>query len=342
MVRVIRSRAPLRISFAGGGTDIKDYFENHGGGAVISATIGKYAYTTIIERNDDIVKIREPMFNIDYSINLRNGKVDGEESQFFRAIINEFKPNRGFELISHSDTEYGSGLGSSSTMMVSIVGAFKKWLNINMGEYETAELAYKIEREDLKIAGGMQDQYAAVFGGFNFIEFKKNNVIVNRMRIKDEIVNELQFRLILVNLNVRRRSHDIIQKQIKNLSNEEILDHYNALKELAREIKDRIYHGDFGDFGELLKNEWNHKKNLSPGITNKEIDEFFEFCEKNGALGYKLLGAGGGGYALLFTDEFHRHDLIKSLREKNFETSTVEFVNSGLGVWEIDESKRVY
>jgi len=334
-----RSRAPLRISFAGGGTDIKPYFEKYGG-AVISATIGVYAYSSLELRDDKLVIIKEPAFNIDYSINLENGNVKGEKSPFFDAIIKHFKPEQGFYLISHLDTEYGSGLGSSSAMMVSLVGVFKKWLNINLNEYEIAELAYKIEREDLGIAGGMQDQYASTFGGFNFIEFKKDDVIVNRMKIKNDVINELQFRLLLVNLYTPRFSGIIHKQMQKTMQSSEVLEHYEEIKKLAVEIKNRIYKGSFEDFGELLKEEWEHKKQLSEGITNPQIDAFFEKCEKNGALGYKLLGAGGGGYALLFTDEEHRHELIKSLA--GYELRNVEFVKNGLEVWGLDESKRIH
>ncbi len=342
MERIIRSRAPLRISFAGGGTDIKEYFENNNGGIVVNATIGKYAYTTLMERNDYIAHIKEPIFNIDYKIDLNTGQIDGSESPFFTAIMKAFNPNKGFTLISHIDTEYGSGLGSSSTVVVSVVGAFTKYLNTVMDEYESADLAYKIEREDLKIPGGMQDQYAAVFGGFNFIEFSRDRIIVNRMRIRNEIINELQFRLLLVNLNIKRKSNNIINKQINNLSNEEILDHYDDIKRVAIEIKNRLYSGDMSDFGDLLREEWNHKKLLSADISNEEIENFFQFCEGNGAKGYKLLGAGGGGYALLYTDENHRHELMKSLKEKNYEVSNVEFVNSGLEVWEAGRNSRVH
>lgn len=329
-MQTFRSRSPMRISFAGGGTDIKAYFEKYGG-VVISATIGIYAYSSLTPRNDKIVIIKEPAFNIDYSIDLKNGNIKGKPSSFFDAIIKHFKPKDGFYLISHIDTEYGSGLGSSSAMMVSLVGVFNKWLNLNLNEYEIANLACKIEREDLAIAGGLQDQYASTFGGFNFIEFKKDDIIVNRMKIKQDVINELQFRLLLVNLHAPRFSGIIHKQMQRTLQNPEVLEHYEEIKKLAIEIKNRIYKGNFDDFGELLKEEWEHKKKLSEGITNEQIDAFFEHCEKNGALGYKLLGAGGGGYALLFTDAEHKHELIKSL--DGYEVRNVEFVKNGLEAW---------
>lgn len=334
---MIRSRAPLRISFAGGGTDIKNYFEEHEG-VVISSTIGRYAYTTLFPRKDRSINIKEEDFGIDYSISTVNLS-DENGSDFFNAIIKHFSPNQGFDLLTHSDTRYGSGLGSSSAMMVSLVGAFNKWLNLQMNEYEVADTAYKIEREDLKISGGMQDQYAASFGGFNFIEFKRGRVVVNRMKLKRSVIYDLQFRMIMVNLGSSRFSGDIISNQIENLSKEETLEHYDHLKRIAVDIKDSLFMENLDDIGFLLKEEWNHKKHLSPNISNDEIEKFFIFAEKSGAHGYKLLGAGGGGYALLFTDERRRHSLIKALNSKKFQVSNIEFIPTGLEAWNVANRK---
>ena len=150
---LIRSRAPLRISFAGGGTDIKEYYEAYGG-TVISATIAKYDYVTLRPREDDLFRIREESFGIDYSGSIHTRPEDHEKSRFFNAIMDHFSPESGFDIITHSDVVYGSGLGSSSTMVVALVGAFNAWLNLNLSNYEIAETAYKIERQDLAIEGG--------------------------------------------------------------------------------------------------------------------------------------------------------------------------------------------
>lgn len=328
---MIRSRAPLRVSFSGGGTDIKNYFSQHGG-VVISSTIGRYAYTTLKPRNDGSIYVKEEDFDIDFSFNI-NDVAQNNDVPFFNAIIKHFAPKEGFKLITHSDTDYGSGLGSSSAMMVSIVGAFSKWLNLQLNEYDVAETAYKIEREDLRISGGMQDQYSASFGGFNFIEFKNNKVVVNSMKLKKSTIYDLQFRLFLVNLGVARFSGNIIDTQIKQLSDNEVLSHYEKMKELTVEIKDILYRGQLDEMGHLLTEEWNHKKMLSPNISNKEIDNFFEFVSKNGALGYKLLGAGGSGHALIFTDEERRYSLAKALEKAGYSISNIEFVPTGLEVW---------
>ncbi len=336
---VIRSRAPLRISFAGGGTDIKEYANKYGG-AVTSATIGKYAYTTLKpnESSRNFRIIQESM-NIDYSGTLDGLSENSQDIRFFNGITRHFSPKSGFELNTHTDVRYGSGLGASSTMIVSLVGAFDRWLNLQMDQYEVAKTAYKIERVDLGIEGGMQDQYAAAFGGFNFIEFKKGkngedgDVVVNQMRLKQATIDELQFRLLMVHTGATRNSGDIIHKQKATMSKEETIEHYRELSKLAVEIKDSLYRDKLSDFGSLLAEEWEHKKMLSAGITNKSVDKLFEIANASGSLGGKLLGAGGGGYALFFTDENGRYKLTKTLQDSGYETSNVEFTKSGLESW---------
>jgi D-glycero-alpha-D-manno-heptose-7-phosphate kinase len=329
---LIRSRAPLRISFAGGGTDIKEYYEKNGG-AVISATISKYAYTTLHQRKDNSFRIRQESFGIDYSGSVQDKPKTSKQSAFFDAIMKHFSPKTGFDLITHSDVRYGSGLGASSTMMVSLVGAFNKLLNLDMDPYEIAETAYKIERQDLAIEGGKQDQYAAAFGGFNFMEFSKTGTVVNQMRLKKSTIYELQFRSILINTGATHISGQIIKKQKGRLSDNRVLEYYERLKQLAVEIKNRLYRDEIDEIGNLLNQEWENKKLLSEGISNKSIDTIFKIAKLNGAEGGKILGAGGGGYALLITNEEHRQRLLTAFSKKGYETSSIEFVPSGLETW---------
>ena len=187
---IIRSKAPLRISFAGGGTDVPPYPEERGG-AVLSTTINKYAYATLIPRDDDTINVT----SLDYDI---VAKYHTDEKLFYdgeldliKAVINNMGTTQGLDLFMHSDAPPGSGLGSSSTVVVALVGLFQKWLNRPLTHYDLAELAYKIERVDLKIKGGKQDQYAATFGGFNYIEFNAESTIVNPLRIHRTVINEL-------------------------------------------------------------------------------------------------------------------------------------------------------
>ena len=328
---LIRARTPLRVSFAGGGTDIREYYETHGG-AVISATIAKYNYVTLRPRDDNKFRIREENFGIDYSGYINKTHHNTDKSKFFNAIMKHFSPKIGFDIMTHSDVVYGSGLGSSSAMIVALVGAFNTWLNLNMGTYELAETAYKIERQDLAIEGGKQDQYAATFGGFNFMEFSRSNVVINQMRLKRSTIYDLQFRTLLVNTGSTRLSSHIIKTQKTRLSDQKILDHYDKIKSLAIEIKNVLYKDQIDELGPLLAEEWSHKKLLSPGISNKAIDTIFKLAKKYGAIGGKLLGAGGGGYALLVTNEEHRYKLMTALSKK-YEVNAVEFVPSGLEVW---------
>lgn len=210
---IIRSKAPLRISFAGGGTDVPPYPEERGG-AVLNTTINKYAYATLIPREDETINVE----SLDYDI---VAKYHADEKLFYdgeldlvKAVINHMETKQGLDLFIHSDAPPGSGLGSSSTVVVTLVGAFQKWLNIPLTDYDIAELAYKIERKDLGVKGGKQDQYAATFGGFNYIEFHAESTIVNPLRIKRDILNELEYRLLLCYTGKTRLSANILEEQI--------------------------------------------------------------------------------------------------------------------------------
>ena len=210
---MIRSKAPLRISFAGGGTDVPPYPEERGG-AVLSTTINKYAYATLIPREDDTINVT----SLDYDI---VAKYHADEKLFYdgeldliKAVINNMGTKNGLDLFMHSDAPPGSGLGSSSTVVVALVGIFQKWLNRPLTHYDIAELAYKIERIDLKIKGGKQDQYAATFGGFNYIEFNAESTIVNPLRIHRTVLNELEYSLLLCYTGKTRLSANIIKEQM--------------------------------------------------------------------------------------------------------------------------------
>jgi D-glycero-alpha-D-manno-heptose-7-phosphate kinase len=208
---LIRAKAPLRISFAGGGTDIYPYPQKEGG-CVISATINKYAYGSLRPTENDQINIKSLDFDtfLNYKIDeelIYDGKLD-----LIKAAIIKFEGSKsqGFDLFLHSDAPPGSGLGSSSTMMVTLVGLLKEFKKIPLTDYEIANLAYIIERKDLGIKGGLQDQYAATFGGFNYIEFLKDRVIVNPLRISQDVINELEHNLILCYTGKTRVSDNIM------------------------------------------------------------------------------------------------------------------------------------
>jgi len=335
----IRSRAPLRISFGGGGTDVPPYPEERGG-AVLSSTIGKYAFCTLIERLDDSINVR----SLDYDIVARYN-IDGElkydgKLDLVKAAIQTMKVESGFDLFLHSDAPPGSGLGTSSALVVAIVGAFRQWLKLPLTAYDIAELAYHIERDEAGIKGGRQDQYAATFGGFNFIEFLGKTTIVNPLRIDWNTINELEYRLMLCYTGGTRLSAGILDDQVARYAerNEDVLKAFEETKQLAFDMKNALLLGKLNEFGTLMHQAWNCKKRLSSKITDSRIDELYLLARKNGAIGGKLLGAGGGGY-LLFLCEFDKwHIVAEKLERAGGKIVGFTFDLRGMQSWEVSQS----
>jgi D-glycero-alpha-D-manno-heptose-7-phosphate kinase len=331
----IRAKAPLRISFCGGGTDV-DPFPRDKGGAVLSATIDKFAYASLIETSTRQVHIR----SLDYDVVARyhidevppfNGELD-----LSKAVIRHFAPKKGLDLFLHSDAPPGSGLGSSSTMTVAMVGVFKHWQNWPLTDYEIAELTYQIERIELQIAGGKQDQYAATFGGFNFIEFYDKVVIVNPLRIKDAIINELEYNLLLCYTGKTRLSANIVANQTRSYQEgkPEVVDALDQMKILTIEMKNCLLRGKLDDFGHLLHTAWLHKKHLDANISTSQIDLLYETGRKKGALGGKILGAGGGGYLLFYCPFQKKHHVAEALEKAGGQVVKFSFESRGLQIWE--------
>ena len=335
---VVRSKAPLRISFAGGGTDVPPYPEERGG-AVLSATIDKYAYSTLIARDDKTIRIKSldydtlVKYNIDEQV-----EYDGE-LDLAKAVTKVMAIDRGCELLLHSSAPPGSGLGSSSTMVVSLVGAFKQWLGLPLTNYEIAEIAYRIERAEVGIKGGKQDQYAATFGGFNFIEFLGKTTIVNPLRIHQDIINELEYRLILCYTGKTRLSSGVIEDQTREYASgkEDVIRAFEETKQLASEMKNALMLGRLEDVGILLHEGWCHKKKFSTKITNKVVDELYSVARKSGAIGGKLVGAGGGGYMLLFCKFDKKQAVAEKLQELGGQVVDFAFEANGLQTWEVSK-----
>ncbi|QTA38489.1 GHMP kinase [Thermosipho ferrireducens] len=332
---------PLRISFGGGGTDVSPYCDLYGG-YVINATINRYATVTLRSLNSKEVVIK----SIDYEKTLKydidaflayDGQLD-----LIKGVINYVKKHyevpTGFEIKIQNDAPPGSGLGSSSAVCVALIGAFKEWLNLPLTPYDVAELAFHIERIELGIKGGRQDQYAAAFGGFNFMEFYDSKTIVNPLKLREKIVHELNHSLVVAYIGGSHNSSKILEKQISNVKKRknESIKAMHEIKKLAVEMKNALVVGKLGKFGLLLDKAWEYKKKMAEGITNEKIDEIYDAAKKAGALGGKISGAGGGGFMFFFTDIDRKYDVINALKNEGVQIINYSFEDLGLVTWKVE------
>ncbi|MCG8577916.1 MAG: GHMP kinase [Flavobacteriales bacterium] len=338
---IIRSKAPFRLGLAGGGTDVSPYSDLYGG-AILNVTVSLYAWSTIIPRTDNKVIFhsidQQKSFEFEGGKELeRNGIVDLQIGVYNR-MLKEYGIPSGFELTTSMDVPTGSGLGTSSTLVVSILGAFVEWLQLPMGEYDIAHLAFDIERIDLGMSGGKQDQYAATFGGVNFMEFLKDDkVIVNPLRTKKSFLNELNFDLILYYTKTSRESAKIIEKQISNVqkSDEKPIQAMHKLKEQAFDMKRAFLQSDVRAIGEILHESWLNKKQMANGISNELIDNIYEQAISAGAIGGKISGAGGGGFMMFFAESVNRYKVIETLNKIGGNVVHYQFTSKGLDTWTI-------
>lgn len=335
---IIRAKAPLRISFCGGGTDVPPYPATHGG-CVLSCTISKYAYASLVPREDGAYGVR----SLDYDIDVRYGGHDDlifdGELDLVKAVIKRFGSEKGADLFLHSDAPPGSGLGSSSTMVVALVGALANYLAQTMGPYETARLAYAIEREDLGIPGGYQDQYSAVFGGFNFMEFSGDDVTVNPLRIPAETLDELRYHLLLCFTGTARTSAAILSEQIGGVEagHADVLAALAQIKQYTVAMKEALLKARLNDFGALMNDAWTAKRRLAAGIETPVVEELYETARAHGAIGGKLLGAGGGGYLLLYCEFTRTHEVAEKLTAAGGQIVDFSFDGEGVRSWRVAE-----
>ncbi len=339
---VIRGRAPLRVSFGGGGTDVAPFCERQGG-AIIGSTINKYAYCSIVPREDDQIIVHSLDYDMTIKYNTNENFVYDGKLDLVKASMRAMDIRQGCEVFLQCDAPPGSGLGTSSTVMVSLLVAMARWKGVEMDGYRLADLAYEVEREDLKIDGGYQDQYAATFGGFNFIEFHgRNNVVVNPLRIRKDIYHELQYNLLLCYTGKVHVSANIIRDQVKNY---EVKDSFEAMcevKALAYAMKDELLKGNLNSFGRLLNYGWESKKRMSSKITNPQVDQLYEEAMKAGALGGKLLGAGGGGYLLVYCPYNVKHQVAARLEALGGQLTDWVFELRGAQSWIVNEDRWDY
>lgn len=336
---IFRGRAPLRISFAGGGTDLSPYVDEHGG-AVLSATIDRFAYATLRVCEDKVFRVRS--VDLDTSLDLDLSQpppFDGNLDLIkgcLRRLPGDAPSSGGLELYLETDAPPGSGLGASSALVVATIGALTQWQRLGLDRYEVARLAWEIERQDVGVPGGLQDQYAASFGGFNLIEFRDStNVIVNPLRIAHRVLSELEYNMLLVYTGATRVSAHIIEAQIKGLADgkagvKSAMDH---MKALAIAAKDALLTGRLGDFAEILHEEWTAKKRTSEAITTPRIDEMYEEARRLGVVGGKVSGAGGGGFMFLYCPFDRKGSVTKRLVELGATVIPMSFEPDGLQSW---------
>lgn len=339
---VIRGRAPLRVSFGGGGTDVAPFCEKQGG-AILGSTINKYAYCSIVPREDDQIVVHSLDFDMTVKYNTDENYVYDGKLDLVKAALKAMEIKSGCEVYLQCDAPPGSGLGTSSTVMVAMLIAMARWKGTLMDGYRLADLAFQVEREDLQIAGGYQDQYAATFGGFNFIEFHgRNDVVVNPLRIKKEILHELQYNLLLCYTGNVHVSANIIKDQVKNYEKKDGFAAMCEVKALAYAMKDELLKGNLNTFGRLLDYGWESKKRMSSKITNPQVDQLYEEAKKAGALGGKLLGAGGGGYLLVYCPYNVRHKVAQRLEAAGGQLTDWNFELRGAQSWIADEERWSY
>jgi D-glycero-alpha-D-manno-heptose-7-phosphate kinase len=336
----IRSKAPLRLGFAGGGSDVSPYSDLYGG-AILNATINMFAYATIEPTDNGLIVLNA--IDRGERITLESGDCLDPTGELgllkgvYNRVVRDFSSSPlSFELTTYVDAPPGSGLGSSSTLVVSVLGAFAAWLRLPLGEYDLAHLAWEIERKDLGMAGGKQDQYAATFGGFNFMEFSADDkVIVNPLRIKQDSLNELEFKILLYYTGTSRLSSLIIENQARNVAQRDVkgLAATHKLKEQATMMKEAILKGRFDEIGEILSYGWKYKKEMADGITNPLIDEIYETAIRAGATGGKISGAGGGGFMMFYCPGNSRYNVIKALTGFGGEFRRFRFEPNGNQSW---------
>ena len=335
-----RCKAPLRIGLAGGGTDVSPYCDLYGG-AILNATVSQYAYANIepIQEPSIYIEALDRKESEKHSFQKQlpiNGTLDLLKGVYNRIVKENSLNIPGFRLSTFVDAPAGSGLGTSSTLVVAIIGAFAEMLKLPLGEYDIAHLAYEIERTELSMAGGRQDQYAATFGGVNFMEFYANDrVIVNPLRIRQEYLFELENNLVLYYTSTSRESAKIIAKQTENVvkKSEKSVEAMHQLKLQAQMMKEALLRGKLDDIGEILDLGFRKKKEMAEGISNTLMEEIYEAAKNSGATGGKISGAGGGGFMIFYCPKNTKFAVIESLSKFGGYCKPYQFVDHGMRSW---------
>jgi D-glycero-alpha-D-manno-heptose-7-phosphate kinase len=339
----VRARAPLRLGLGGGGTDLAPYCDDHGG-VVLNATVDRYAYAHVTPRTDDAVVFRADDLGSEESVPC---SLDFDIHQglcLHRAVYRHMMENYAGEAIPLTisttiDVPVGSGLGASSALTVALIEAFVTAMQLPLGPYDVANLAFDIERQQLGLMGGKQDQYAAAFGGFNFTEFLKGGVgvIVNPLRLRSSYLNEFESSLVICFSGQSRASADIIKQQVGGLEklDEATISAMHEIKDHAIAMKQRLLAGDIRGMADVLRQSWLSKKRTASSVSNSAVDELLDISMDAGAWAGKVSGAGGGGFIMLLTDPERRYGLIRTLNQAGGVASAVKLTFEGAEAWAV-------
>ena len=340
---IVRARAPLRLGLAGGGTDVSPYCDVHGG-YVLNATLDRYAYAVIKTLDEPVVRFvatdqqSEKVKAVTEPLEL-NGHLDLHKA-VYNYMVQYFNGGKPIplELSTFCDAPAGSGLGSSSTLVVVMIRSFIELLNLPLDDYTIAHLAYKIERVDCGLQGGRQDQYSATFGGFNFMEFYDDErAVINPLRIKNWIICELEASLVLFYTGVSRESAKIIADQSNNVKSgsADAMEAMHGIKHEALVMKECLLRGDFSGIVESMRQGWESKKRSAKTVSNPHIEEIYNAAIASGALAGKVSGAGGGGFMMFFVPTERRMDVIRTLNKFKGQVSNCHFTKHGTQAWRI-------
>ncbi len=334
-----RSRSPVRISFGGGGSDLTHYFAGESG-AVINTAISLYSHATLRLREDEKIIIHSRDIRETFiANNLTSSMLTKGRFGLIQALLKAIQPDFGFELYLHSDFPMNSGLGGSAVVSAAVLGCFNQFRRDQWDLHEVAELAYQAERLYLGVAGGWQDQYATVFGGFNFMEFRMDQNIVHPLRIHNDTLLELEESLILCDTGTTHDSGDIHQDQRQHMQKDHIRQQVKTNVELTYRMRNQLLRGKLLQFGLSLHEAWQFKRQFSAKISNVRIDDIYDRALDHGAVGGKLLGAGGGGFFIFYVPPYRKHDLMNNLEQAGLKIQPFRFEPEGLRAWTARERK---
>lgn len=337
---IVRARVPLRLGLAGGGTDLSPYCDEFGG-AVLNVTIDRYAYAFIEPSDDGLVHFIAPDMAMEECFPPDLGAIAAAKLQLHAGVLGRMAREfcggavSPMRITSFVDAPAGSGLGSSSALVVALVEAFRTYLGLPLGQYDVAHTAFEVERVELALAGGKQDQYAATFGGVNFIEFLADNrVVVNPLRVPTALLNELETSTVICFTGVSRRSERIIEDQTRRMTGAgRALDDLHQLKADAIEMKLALLRGEIEHMAVVLNRSWEAKKRTASGISTELIETLYERGQEAGAIGGKVSGAGGGGFMMFLVPPPRRMQLIRALNQAGGTAGGVHFTAEGAESW---------